>query len=152
MATLAKDIRGETATIDTALTALFAALVTIGWLMIYAAGHKMGYESMDFADFMLKTPVGKQTIFVGVSTILVLLILSLDEKLWRVFAYPIYAAGILLLIAVLLFGKTINGAKAWFSLGVFGFQPVEVAKLGTCLALATFISSPSTNVDIPKRN
>jgi rod shape determining protein RodA len=146
MATFAKDIRGETTAIDTALTALFAALVAIGWLMIYAAGHKLGYENMEFADFMLKTPVGKQTIFVGACTILTLLILTIDEKFWRVFAFPIYAFGIVFLLSVLLFGKTINGAKAWFIIGGFGLQPVEIAKLGTCLALATFISSPSTNV------
>ena len=142
---ISKDITGG-GRIDAGLTALWLGLMAIGWLMIYAVGYKMGYDKMDFGEFMLKTSVGKQTIFVGVSLLLTLLIFSLDEKIWRVFAYPIFGAGLLLLVSVLIFGQEIHGNKSWFRIGSFGFQPVEVAKLGTCLALASYLSSPSVNL------
>ena len=140
---IAKDASGG-GKIDSVLLSLYLALVGIGWMMIYAVGYKQGYTN-DFNDFMLKTVVGKQTMFVMIAMLLVLVIFSIDAKFWRVFAYPVYGIGIFLLILVLIFGREINGAKAWFSIGGFGFQPVEVAKLGTCLVLSSYLSSPSTS-------
>ena len=140
---IAKDASGG-GKIDSVLLSLYLALVGIGWMMIYAVGYKQGYTN-DFNDFMLKTVVGKQTMFVMIAMLLVLVIFSIDAKFWRVFAYPVYGIGIFLLILVLIFGREINGARAWFSIGGFGFQPVEVAKLGTCLVLSSYLSSPSTS-------
>jgi rod shape determining protein RodA len=140
---LAKDTSGG-GKIDSVLLSLYLALVGIGWLMIYAVGYKQGYTE-DFNEFMLKTVVGKQTMFVIISFLLILVIFSFDAKFWRVFAYPIYGIGIVLLILVLIFGKEINGARAWFNIAGFGFQPAEVAKLGTCLVLSSYLSSPSTS-------
>ncbi|WP_028493079.1 rod shape-determining protein RodA [Thermus antranikianii] len=54
-------------------------------------------------------------------------------------AYPLYALSLLLLVAVLAFGREINGAKAWFVLGPLQFQPLELAKLGLILALARLL-------------
>ena len=140
---IAKDASGG-GKIDSVLLSLYLALVGIGWMMIYAVGYKQGYTD-DFNEFMLKTVVGKQTMFVMIAMLLVLVIFSIDAKFWRVFAYPVYGIGIFLLILVLIFGREINGARAWFSIGGFGFQPVEVAKLGTCLVLSSYLSSPSTS-------
>ncbi len=140
---IAKDTSGG-GKIDSVLLSLYLALVGIGWLMIYAVGYKQGYTE-DFNEFMLKTVVGKQTMFVLISFLLILIIFSIDAKFWRVFAYPIYGIGMILLVLVLIFGKEINGARAWFSIAGFGFQPVEVAKLGTCLVLSSYLSSPSTS-------
>jgi rod shape determining protein RodA len=139
---ISRDITGG-GRIDAGLTALWLGLMAIGWLMIYAVGYKSGYDKMDFVEFMLKTRIGKQTIFVGVSLLLTLLIFSIDEKIWRVFAYPIFGAGLLLLVAVLIFGNEIHGNKSWFNIGGFGFQPVEVAKLGTALTLSSYLSHVS---------
>jgi len=47
---------------------------------------------------------------------------------------------IALLIGVLIFGKTINNAKSWFSLGPANIQPAEFAKLGIILYLASVYS------------
>ena len=138
---IAKELVGG-GKIDYVLTSLYFSLVGIGWLMIYAVGYKEGYD-MDWGEFMLKTHVGKQTIFIGVALLISLIILSIDVKFWRVFAYPIYSFGVILLMLVLVFGREINGAKAWFSFAGFGFQPVEIAKLGTALALSSYLSSPS---------
>ncbi len=140
---MAKDASGG-GKIDSVLLSLYLALVGIGWMMIYAVGYKQGYTD-DFNEFMLKTVVGKQSMFIMIAMLLILVIFSIDAKFWRVFAYPVYGIGIFLLILVLIFGREINGAKAWFSIGGFGFQPVEVAKLGTCLVLSSYLSSPSTS-------
>ena len=132
--------------IDYVLMSFYLSLVAIGWMMIYAVGYKQGYSEMEYSAFMFKTSVGKQTVFIGVAIFLSLIIFSIDAKFWRVFAYPLYAIGIVLLMLVLVFGREINGAKAWFSIAGFGFQPAEIAKLGTALALSSYLSSPSINL------
>ena len=52
----------------------------------------------------------------------------------------LYGASILLLVAVLFFGKEVGGNKSWLDLGPFAFQPSELAKWTTCLALAAYLS------------
>lgn len=46
----------------------------------------------------------------------------------------------------IIFGREVNGAQAWYQLGGFTFQPSELAKFGTCLAMAGYLSS--TGVDL----
>src|SRR5690606_12622020 len=39
-----------------------------------------------------------------------------------------------------------KGATSWFSFGGFSFQPAEIAKFGTCLALSSFLNDYNTNL------
>ena len=142
---ISREVANDSGKIDYVMVSFYLSLVAIGWLMIYAVGYKQGYETMEWGEKM-KTSVGKQTIFISISILISLVIFSLDVKFWRVFAYPLYGVGIMLLILVLIFGREINGAKAWFSFGGFGFQPAEVAKIGTALALSSFLSTPSVSI------
>jgi rod shape determining protein RodA len=57
----------------------------------------------------------------------------------QLLSYPIYGLSILLLVFVLILGKTVAGSKSWFGMGTFGVQPAEIAKLGTLLALASYL-------------
>lgn len=52
----------------------------------------------------------------------------------------LYWIGIMLLIAVKLFGANINGASGWFKLGAFSFQPAELMKLLIILYLANILA------------
>lgn len=132
---------------DFMLLSIYLSLVAIGIAMVYAVGYRgEGYAAMSMGDFLTKAQAGKQMLFAFLSMILMGFIMSIDWKFWRTFAYLVYGAGIFFLILVLIFGKVINGAKAWFFIGGFGIQPVELAKLGTCLALSSFVSSPSVNL------
>jgi rod shape determining protein RodA len=63
----------------------------------------------------------------------------LSRRLVFALAYPLYALSLALLVLVLLFGREINGAKAWFVLGPLQFQPLELAKLGLVLALGRLL-------------
>ena len=47
----------------------------------------------------------------------------------------------MLLVLVLIIGKEVNGAKAWFGVGSFGIQPSEFSKIGVGLVLAKYIAS-----------
>ena len=55
-----------------------------------------------------------------------------------------YIFTLLLLVAVLVIGKRLGGARSWFSLGGFSLQPSEFAKPTTALALAWYLSRDSS--------
>ncbi|GAA0460318.1 rod shape-determining protein RodA [Sphingomonas molluscorum] len=65
----------------------------------------------------------------------------LKPRLFRDLTYPIYGSLIVALIAVQLFGSVRNGARSWFNLGLFEFQPSEPMKPVLVLALASFYAS-----------
>jgi rod shape determining protein RodA len=54
------------------------------------------------------------------------------------FAVPIYVVGLVLLVAVALFGEVANGARRWLHVGVVRFQPSEIMKIAMPLMLAWY--------------
>lgn len=123
--------------------------MVIGWLMIYTVGAGMeGYTADSLATFLFDTGVGKQTIWIGISLAVFFGVFFLfDHKIWSLLGYPIYIITLLGLIAVVLFGVEIKGATSWFRVAGFTFQPSELAKFGTCLAMATYLNSWSNRLD-----
>ncbi len=132
--------------VDWIIFSLYLSLVGVGWCMIYSVGYGDGYPSSRI-DFLTQTSVGKQTIFVGLSLVIMLFTLVIDWKFWRTFAYLVYGAAMASLVGVLIIGKNIKGATSWYALpGGFSLQPSEFAKFATCLAIAAFLSTYSTNL------
>ncbi len=111
-------------------------LVIIGLINIYSSTY---FDNMSF--FSLKTPFGKQLIFALISLLIFLFILVSDDRFFFRYSSIIYLLGIILLIAVLIFGNEIKGAKSWFSLMGFSLQPSEFMKPITALALAKYLSN-----------
>lgn len=56
-------------------------------------------------------------------------------------ALPLYALGVLLLIAVALFGDVSKGARRWLNIGVTRIQPSELLKIAVPLTLAWYFQS-----------
>ena len=54
----------------------------------------------------------------------------------RRYSFVFYFFSCISLISIYFFGITVSGAQRWLSLGIFSFQPSEIAKLSTTLALA----------------
>lgn len=130
--------------IDVVTFSILLALVAVGWLMVFAVGYdeSVRYNSLEF----FASPIGKQTVWVGISFVAFLVIQLIDWRFWQTFAYPIYGLAMLLLVGVLIFGKTINGSTSWLSIGGFTLQPSELAKFGTALAIAAFLNNYATNL------
>ncbi len=127
--------------IDLILLGIFLLFCFIGWLNIYSASL---YES-EKDVLLFSKRYGKQIIWIGASILMAVVIMLLDSKFYSLLAYIIYGITILLLIAVLIFGKEVNGAKSWFEIGSIRLQPAEFAKFSTCLALAKFIEDNGFN-------
>ena len=131
--------------LDWITLSLYLSLVAIGWLMIYAVSYEEGRGFTEMI-FSLDNIVGKQTLFIGISLIMLLLLLFIDWNFWRTFAYLIYATTIIMLILVLVIGKEINNATSWFAIAGFTLQPSEFAKLGACVAMSAYLSTYSTQL------
>ena len=115
---------------------IVSLLIIIGLVNIYSSTY---FDNMSFFSF--KTSFGKQLIFTSISLIIFLFILVSDDRFFFRYSSIIYILGILLLIAVLIFGNEIKGAKSWFSLMGFSLQPSEFMKPITGLALAKYLSN-----------
>lgn len=122
---------------------LYVLIVLAGWVSITSASFDEGSaELFSFSHFYMK-----QLLWIGMAWITALVVLLLDERFYHMFAYPAYLGGIALLLAALLFGREVNGAKAWFEFGSFRVQPVEFAKIATALALARVMSEYSFSIN-----
>ena len=120
---------------DKILICIYSALLFIGYFSIYSSS----FSGTETKILTVSTISGKQLIFIIVSLITGLLILLTDVKLIIRSSYFLYALSIISLILVLIFGKEVGGAKAWFSMGGFGFQPSEFVKLTTILSISKYI-------------
>ena len=115
---------------------LYLVLVLLGWVNIYAAVYSDEHQSI----LDMGQRYGKQLIWIIAGVVLAIVVLTVDSKFYAAFANHIYITTILLLVAVLLFGKEVNGARAWFEFGSVALQPAELAKFATNLAIAKCIS------------
>lgn len=59
-------------------------------------------------------------------------------------AFPLYVLGVVLLIAVALFGEVQNGARRWLNLGIVHIQPSELLKIAVPLMMAWYLDKAHT--------
>ncbi|MDR2121586.1 MAG: rod shape-determining protein RodA [Flavobacteriaceae bacterium] len=88
----------------------------------------------------------KQFVWLVISLIIGASAFLVRPKFFENFAGLFYILGLILLAGVLIFGSYVNGAKAWYKIGGFSLQPVELAKISTTLMLANYIDSPGFNI------
>lgn len=113
-------------------------LITIGLVAIYSSTFNHPVASGNFQ---------KQLIWAIAALFVFFITFSLPTNVFRYAASPLYLFSLVLLIAVLVMGRKVSGAQSWFDLGPIGFQPSEIAKIGTILALASFLSRRNANID-----
>ena len=124
---------------------MYAVLVITGWLNIYAALFNEKHEIIDFSQ-----KYGRQLIWISIAFLIAIFILFFNWKFFEGFAYPIYVLSVMSLLAVLIFGIEVNGAKSWFDLGFMRIQPAEFSKVACCLAVAKFLSGLNVTLEKSK--
>ena len=68
------------------------------------------------------------------------IIFAINPKVYPPLSIAVYGASVLLLVAVIFLGVEVNGSKSWFAVGSVRFQPAELSKIATSLALAAILS------------
>jgi rod shape determining protein RodA len=109
------------------LALVLTAIAGVGVVALYSAG---GGHFEPWA--------GRHAIRYGAAFGLMVIVAFIHPKFWLALAWPMYAAALLLLVAVDVAGKTGMGAQRWLLLGPLQIQPSEIAKVAVVLVLARY--------------
>lgn len=127
--------------LDSITILLYLLLVAIGLLAIFS----VEYRSTDSSWLMSGKSHTRQLMFLGISFFVGILIMFTDSKFFSSVAYLSYTIGLFLLLITIFAGTSVKGSSSWLGVGAFRFQPGEMCKIFTSLALAKFLSSSETN-------
>ena len=98
------------------------------------------YSFQTFLPATMNNLIFKQTCYYILGFLLILALKKVGITRILKYSFFIYIANIILLLAVLLFGDEINGARAWFVIPFVGsFQPSEFMKIGIILFSAKIL-------------
>ena len=122
---------------DWLLFAVTCALAVLGTVLVWAATE----PALRQAGLDPHTYLKKAILWAVLGFVLMLVTACMDYRRIRRWTPYIYGFSLLLLLAVLAVGQSVNGAKAWISLpGGFQVEPSEFAKLGLILSAAWLLS------------
>ncbi len=124
--TLKRGARELIAHIDFPLLLITLAIMAVGLATVHSATFGGNERMLSQAGNM------------GVALVIMWFVSRLPPQKLMSFAIPLYVVGLLLLVAVFLFGIKVNGAKRWLSLGFTRIQPSEIMKIAMPLMLAWY--------------
>jgi rod shape determining protein RodA len=122
---------------DWPLIFVTCGLTVLGTVLVWAATEPSQREAGLDPHAYLK----KAALWAFLGLILMFVTASIDYRRIRRWTPVLYGLSLLLLLAVLVVGQSVNGAKAWIALpGGFEVEPSEFAKLGLILSSAWLLS------------
>ena len=134
---------------DAALITAVALLAGFGLVMIHSTTAPMAASgALGLSPHFLRH---SGALVLGVAGAAVVSRLPLG--LWRGIALPLWLIAVALLVVTLVEGVTVNGARRWLAIpGTdFRFQPVELVKVATVLAVATLVGRGDSRPNSPAR-
>ncbi len=120
--------------IDVTFLILLLVLLAVGLGMLYSASSAQSQYDTGYTISTRYLQKQAACALVGLGALAVLSKIPTD--FWYRMAWPLYGVSILLLLMVLLFGQSVNGAKRWISIAGLQFQPSEIAKFTMILGLS----------------
>lgn len=101
-------------------------LLAVGLLMLYSASYA---QSEYDTGYTLSTRyLQKQGVCALIGLVAMAVLYRVPVSFWYKMAWPLYGCSILLLLSVLVFGQSVNGARRWINIAGLQFQPSEIAK------------------------
>jgi len=113
--------------LDGPLLLAVLAVCTAGLVVLFSAAGE------DVGVFL------RQAARVGLGLAVMVAVAQVPPRVLRAVAPWLYAAGVLLLVAVALVGDIAMGAQRWLDLGFIRFQPSEIMKIALPLACAWYL-------------
>jgi len=126
------------------IAAVISVLICVGVVMIYSSSGVYALQERGDSTFFLK----RHLIFLMLGAILTCIAMSMDYRKLRPYAKPLLLFVIFLLILVLIpqIGKASFGARRWFKIGPFSFQPSELAKVAMMIYTADFLARKQVKI------
>lgn len=125
-------LRARVRYFDWALFGIALLLLALSLLAIYSID--LNRAGGDFYNFR------KQMLFAALGIASIAGFAAVDWRFFRALTWPLYGAGLVSLLAVLISGQTRRATASWFTVGGFALQPVEFAKVILILTLALYFS------------
>ncbi len=88
--------------------------------------------------------LGSQMINMCVALLVMRVVAQVPPQKMMHFALPVFIMGVMLLVAVALFGDISKGARRWLNLGFMRIQPSEIMKIAMPLMLAWYFQKHET--------
>lgn len=134
-------------TVDRVLLAVMLSLVAAGVVLTLAASPaiaiRKGLPAFHFVE--------RHAVLALLAIIVMIVISTVGDQGVRRLALGIYLGALALMVAVLLIGPEINGARRWIRLGGLSLQPSEIAKPGFIVLAAWLLTEASRRPDMPGR-
>ena len=120
--------------VDFPFLVILLGLLAVGLMMLYSASfaqsmYDTGYESS-------VRYLQKQAVCAMLGLVAMAAASRIPPAFWYRMAWPLYGVSILLLLSVLVFGQSVNGARRWINIAGLQFQPSEIAKFAMILLFA----------------
>jgi cell division protein FtsW len=119
-------------------------LLILGVVMVTSASFPRALSTTGGTD---PFSFGKKQLFFSLlSLILMVVMINYDYHRFRKLTVLFAVLAPIFLLVVLYFGVEVNGARRWFDLKIFNFQPSEFAKLALIFVLAHYLSEIGSEV------
>lgn len=132
----ARLLRGK---MDFSILLVITALCAFGLVMVFSASyyyaqHYSGANNDSF--YYLK----RQLVYLAIGYPVMLLVSLIDYRIIEKLRSLFLAISIILLLAVLVWGRDLNGGKRWLVIAGISIQPSELAKFGLMIFMCSFMS------------
>ncbi|MBT0662960.1 rod shape-determining protein RodA [Geobacter pelophilus] len=111
---------------------LIMILISTGIMNIYSASASYRFTGMSFSV--------KQLYWMTGGLMLMIVVCSIDYHIFEDLSYWFYGAVLLMLVLVMVVGKTTMGATRWLNLGFMSIQPSEPMKIVIIMTFARYFS------------
>jgi cell division protein FtsW len=139
------DIKNRAKGYDLGIIVSVFFLSAMGMLMVYSTSSVYALEKFGDQSYFLKHHI----VYLFIGLVGMVGLMFIDYRVLRRFAYPMYVAGLFLLVLVLIpgIGKDVSGARRWMDIGFITFQPSEVAKFLLIIYLAHSLAKKRDKMD-----
>ncbi len=129
-----RQIRPAGESFDVPFLIILLSLLAVGLLMLYSASYAQ--SEYDTGYTVSTRYLQKQGVCALIGLAAMAALYRVPAAFWLKMAWPIYGVSILLLLSVLVFGQSVNGAKRWINIAGLQFQPSEIAKFSLIVLFA----------------
>ena len=120
--------------VDLVFLLLLLLLLGVGLIMLYSASYAQSHYDTGYTQSTRYLQKQGLCALIGLGAMVIAS--RIPPEFWLRWAWVLYGVSIALLLSVLLFGQSVNGAKRWINIAGLQFQPSEIAKFTMILLFA----------------
>jgi cell division protein FtsW len=130
--------------IDLVIATCIILLIMFGLIMVFSASSMLANSVHGDLTHFLR----KQVLWAAITVALIISFSKIDYRILKKNGNPVLLlfVSIVLLAGLFFFGKEINGARRWYSMGIVNFQPSELARIALIIYLAFTLSQKGEQI------